>query len=386
MLLLLLGLCVNCLCANTQALNDGVFEAIRKGDPQKVQSLLSQGLDVNCRNEKKMTPLIAAAKYDRFDIALLLCERGADVNVTSYINAADEDGCMSPLLWASSNGNIKMAQLFLQRKASINETSLFEFTPLVEAARKGHLPMVEFLVDNGANIDYSGSYTQNSALYMAVDNGHVNVVKYLIGKGANIHISDRFGNTLLIYGLYESLEMIKFLVGCGLDINVQNDSGETIFTILAGSPSQLERLSVWNYLLKHGANIQLKNSNGRSPLMEAARAGNARIAGLLLKNRAVINDTDNEGKTPLMFACMSGNAEVTMILLDHGAEINAQDKDGWTAIMEAAKKGDLKSVKLLAGRGADLNIKNNTGKSAIDIALQNKRTEIHNYLKSLITK
>ncbi len=387
MFLLFLGLCINCFCGNPQDLSDMVYEAIGQGDILKVQQLLSQGLDVNCRNRKQMTPLIAAVKYNHFDIARLLCERGADVNAVSYANAADEDGNMSPLLWASINGNIKMAQFFLQRGAKVNQTSIDEFTPLLAAAQKGHLPMVEFLLDSGANLDYSGPIAENSALKAAVIRGHINVVRYLLSKGANISIRDRLGNSLLMYGQSGSLEMIKILTECGLDINKQNNSGDTIFTLLASSPKdQLEKLLILNYLIKKGGSIHLKNSRGQSPLMKAAWAGNVKVVKLFLQSGAVISDTDNDGETPLMVACHSGNAEVAKLLLENGAEIEAQAKNGWTALMVAAKEGRFKCIELLAGRGADLNKRNNAGNNAVDIALQYKHTEVYNYLKSLITK
>jgi ankyrin repeat protein len=364
-----------------------VYEAIGQGNILKVQQLLSQGLDVNCRNKKQMTPLIAAAKHNHFDIARLLCERGADVNAVSYANAADEDGNMSPLLWASINGNIKMAKFFLQRGAKVNQTSIDEFTPLLAAAQKGHLPMVEFLLDSGANLDYSGPIAENSAIKAAVIRGHINVVIYLLSKGANINIRDRLGNSLLMYGQSGSLEMIRILTECGLDINKQNNSGDTIFALLASSPKdQLEKLLILNYLIKKGGNIHLKNSRGQSPLMKAAWAGNVKVVKLFLQSGAVISDTDNDGETPLMVACHSGNAEVAKVLLENGAEIEAQAKNGWTALMAAAKEGSFKCIELLAGRGADLNKRNNAGNNAVDIALQNKHTEVYNYLKSLITK
>jgi hypothetical protein len=58
-----------------------LFKAAESGDIDKIKKLLAKGEDINCRNKYDWTPLIAAIRCRKTDVALLLIEQGADVSL-----------------------------------------------------------------------------------------------------------------------------------------------------------------------------------------------------------------------------------------------------------------------------------------------------------------
>ena len=66
-------------------------------------------------------------------------------------------------------------------------------TPLMKAAMHGHVDIVRFLLDRGANID-NRSDIDDTALHYAAYYGHDEIVKLLIERGANLHVRDDHDN------------------------------------------------------------------------------------------------------------------------------------------------------------------------------------------------
>lgn len=60
-----------------------------------------------------------------------------------------EDSFESPLTLAASGGHTELAKLLLSSGANIDEANDEGYTPLMEAVREGHLPLVQFLLDEG---------------------------------------------------------------------------------------------------------------------------------------------------------------------------------------------------------------------------------------------
>jgi ankyrin repeat protein len=73
---------------------------------------------------------------------------------------------------------------------------------------------------------------------------------------------------------------------------------------------------------------------------------------LLLEHGADINLQDETGLTPLQWASFNGALEVVRLLLEHGADVEATNKQGKTALQEAAQEGHDQVLKLLREHGA----------------------------------
>lgn len=95
------------------------------------------------------------------------------------------------------------------------------------AAKKGHLEMVEYLINKGIDIDARGDIFDASPLRVAAGAGHFEIVKYLIERGAEIDVSLAKRNPLFgaIYGGHK--EVVECLVEKGIDISIRY-TGENI--------------------------------------------------------------------------------------------------------------------------------------------------------------
>ena len=94
-----------------QALNDQLFEAVRKGDAVAVTALLDKGADVNAKFRYGTTALFKAAERGHTDVVKVLLERGVDVKVkdTFYQTTA--------MTWALNNNHINVVRLLLEKSS-----------------------------------------------------------------------------------------------------------------------------------------------------------------------------------------------------------------------------------------------------------------------------
>lgn len=129
------------------------------------------------------------------------------------------------------------------------------------------------------------------------------------------------------------------------------------------------RLATAKYLLQIGADDKGKLS-GKPVLHFAMQQGGIPAVELLLKFGANPNVTDRSGVTPLMIAASSGAQKYTAMLIEAKAELNLQDSKGATALMHAVLAASYEVVSLLLAAGADQKIRSDRGHAALDMAVQ----------------
>ena len=93
----------------------------------------------------------------------------------------------------------------------------------------------------------------------------------------------------------------------------------------------------------------------------------------LLKRGAKVDAKDTEGQTPLMVAAKGGDLSVINGLLEYKANPNARDNDGWTAAMYAVKSNEPKIFRLLGKYQADFNLTNKDGLTALAMAVHDNK-------------
>jgi outer membrane protein OmpA-like peptidoglycan-associated protein len=119
-----------------------MFDAVKKGDTAKVESLLDKGVSPDLKLEDGRSILMLAAYLGHSDIAGLLIDKGADVN------AKDKDG-KTALMYTAETGNIEMARLLLEKSADLNAVDNTGKTALQIAQENYQSAMVEFLSNWG---------------------------------------------------------------------------------------------------------------------------------------------------------------------------------------------------------------------------------------------
>ncbi|MDP3306772.1 quinoprotein dehydrogenase-associated putative ABC transporter substrate-binding protein [Methylotenera sp.] len=118
--------------------------------------------------------------------------------------------------------------------------------------------------------------------------------------------------------------------------------------------------------LKQGSSLEQELHNA------TIARDNTRIE-YLLKRGAKVNAKDTEGQTPLMVAAKSGDLSVLNGLLEYKADSNAQDNDRWTAAMYAVKSNEPKIFRLMGKHKADFNLTNKDGVTALAMAVNDNK-------------
>lgn len=126
-----------------QQITEALIKAAREDQIAIVQGLLSNGADVNVKDEDGNTALIIAAIFGHNTIAQILLANGADVN------AKDNDG-KTALMWAAFNGQTAIVRLLLSTGADVNIKDNFGKTALMKADSSGNTDIVKLLKNAGA--------------------------------------------------------------------------------------------------------------------------------------------------------------------------------------------------------------------------------------------
>jgi ankyrin repeat protein len=408
-----------------------ITEAAIIGSAPIVDALLKAGADPNTKNPEGETPLMAVARSGKVEAAKLLLEARADVN------AKEAFGGQSALMWAAAQGQAEMVRLLASKGADVNARGVIRqwerkviteprpkdmnkggFTPLLYAAREGCVECARHLIAAGADPNLEDP-ERITPLNMALLNLHFEFAAYMVKAGADVDKWDLFGRSPLYMAA---------------DVSTLPVKGNGAMAVLPSEDS-VTALDVGRLLLEAGANpnLQLKRrppyrdvpqdrggdtilAQGATPLLRAARAGDAPFVELLLKHNALVDLPSKEGVTPLMAAAgvefgdrvtrgrnrtNEGVLATMRLLLDAGADINARmvaepgrnAADGLsqaarfavalrrpsqvpsadavphqTALHGAAQRGFTAFVKFLAENGADLQAKDARGRTPLDLA------------------
>ena len=137
--------------------------------------------------------------------------------------------------------------------------------------------------------------------------------------------------------------------------------------------TQLAQKSIFeNYMAGHD----------HSALMLAALEGDSAKVKALLSRGANVNAKDSAGRTALMFAVINMHFEIVEVLLSYGADVNSRAVDGGTALILAASSGDPKIVQALLDQGADTHAKfTQTNMNAMTLATTHHYGEIIRLLR-----
>jgi uncharacterized protein len=171
------------------SVNAQLLVAARNTDAEAVKKSLARGAVPNSRNRLGKTSLYISIEKNRIDIAQILIEAGADVNLPSLEKA-------TPLIAASYAGSLPFVDLLLQHGAKHEPTDRLHKSALVYAAGMGHTAVVERLLQAGAPIDQA-PVDALTPLMWAAGQGHAETVKFLLAKGANKSLQDERGLSAL---------------------------------------------------------------------------------------------------------------------------------------------------------------------------------------------
>jgi ankyrin repeat protein len=324
--------------------------AARNGKADAIRTLLDNGAAINTRETwGGTTALMWAISEGHLAAAKTLVERGADVNARSYYVPA-----------ANGRGFEGRLPVNASAEQTVQEYAGGWMTPLMFASRQGDLDAARFLVDSGADVNGISGDGKN-ALSLAIFNGNYAIASFLVDKKADVNRADAQRFTPLFWAVdrrnmekgsngfawittEDPLPLIRKLLDAGANPNAvvnntprsrnRGGSPRIVFASTLMRAAFAGDLEVAKLLLAHGANPHAVSSDGES-MLEAA-------AGL-----AFINGYHSE---------KTGEERVALVkvLLELGEDVNWADHYGITSLMAAANRGDVPVIRVLVDAGADL--------------------------------
>ncbi|XP_048243699.1 uncharacterized protein LOC124125868 isoform X2 [Haliotis rufescens] len=207
-----------------------------------------------------------------------------------------------------------------------------------------------------------------------------------LDNGADVHIKNKGGKTALHLAAKANCERcVKILLPIS-DINDQDEVGNTALHYLIHNESYHYRMNecldheTYQLFLDSGADVQIKNNEGKTALHLAAKANCERCAKYLLPI-SDINDQDELGNTALhylihnesyhygMNECLAH--ETYQLFLDSGADVHIKNKEGKTALHLAAKAHCKNCVEMLLPI-SDINDQDEVGNNALHYLIHNE--------------
>lgn len=355
-----------------------LMAAVRSENPEAVRLLIERGARVNdAEPGVKHTALMWAARINHTEIMRLLLTAGASAEAATRVGPKPASrppgagggshgvgivrsgvppqgeqqpapGGMTPLLFASRDGNLDAAKLLVEAGARINAPDPNGITPLIMAVTNNHLPVAQFLAEQGADVKAADWYGR-TPLWAAVEMRNLD-----LRSGAADNGVDRAA----------ALRLIATLIDKGADVNAR---------VKEFPPAR-------RYMLPLGS-LEWVDFTGQTPFIRAAQSGDVAAMRLLLSKGADAKITTFNGTNALMtaagvnwviaqtFAESPGSyLEAVKLCLELGFDVNAVNQMGLAALHGAANRGSDDIIELLARSGARLDAPDKEGRTPISWA------------------
>ena len=338
------------------------FAITGKHNPSLIECLLQLGADPNCKDPIN-TPLIVAAMYDNIEAMSLLIKYEADVHMFNSMQ-------ISAIHLAKSVSGVKL--LLDAGVSPDHHEPITKFTPLMSVAAANNREMVDFLLKNGADIDFQEA-DGYSALMQACMTGSDRSVEALLEAGANPNLKTREnpamktrkGTTALYIACRRRNEkIVNLLLRFKADPNIALDDDGTTPLIVACNFSYY---NIVRLLLDSNADVNTKVEGAIrkiTALHIAAYDNDTELISLLLDAKADVNVCDANNVTPLHLVCLHENEEALQKLLQAGANPNICSVGRVSPLLTAVQQTkNVRIIQKLLVAGADPNISTETNKT-----------------------
>ncbi len=314
--------------------------AVARADIALVQELAKGGYDLRVKTNGGASLLFYAGYNSNPDIYEWLLAQGLDPRETT----ADRE---TLLMVVAEIGRAPLLRRVLAHGAKVDDRDKDGRTALMAAARRGQLEAVQLLLKARARYDITDN-DGNSVLHYAAYGGNRTVLQALLDHGVPINAENKQGRTaLMLAAAGERWDAMEYLRDRGASLANSNVSAETVaaFLISKNQPQLLQRYT--------SAYPSLKELLQRDPnwLQYAAKTSGRSTIKFFADLGARVDHPGSDGLTPLMTAAFAGNDEAVKALLELKADPSARDRHNQTALKMATLKGHAKVVETLRDFG-----------------------------------
>ncbi|GET46589.1 hypothetical protein RCZ01_18910 [Capnocytophaga felis] len=296
-------------------------------------------------------------------ILFLLSLKGNEINKLTHDKR-------TYLFWAAFQNNLPLINYLLQKGADVNVKDSHLYTPLLFAAVRGNInpELYDILIKKGADIKEKNENGANALLLAIPHMKDLKEAQYFTRKGLSLKSVDNNGDNAIFYAARNgNKKVIGQLIEKGLSPKILNNKGQNLmFAAAEGLRMKVNDLEFFKYIESLGVNPNQKDKQGLTPLfILSGRHKELAVINHFISKGNSVNQSDKEGNTPLINASSRNTLEVVSLLADKTSNINEVDNQGRSALTLAVSRNIPDVVSFLIKKGADINIKDSKGNSLV---------------------
>lgn len=396
-----------------------LMEACLHRNPKVAQILLSGGADPNRRSVQGTTPLLNASRNHDPDLVELLLKNGANPN--------DADSYGVPALIAAASvlsrydpkedmpKSVETIKVLLKYGANPNIPAKSGNTAIAQASMALNRDAVMVLLKAGANpnsCSTAGVQGEMTPLMLAAVKRDVDLVDRLLDAGADPEFKNSKGETALQYALWaraknkkeqeDGVKTVSLLLKRGAKPTPAGQMGIAHYALAVGDEALLQeaksmgvldqkdkdgltalhlsllmrKASITEKLLELGADPNAKDNDEMAPLAVLARNPSQPGVEQLIEMLKQQEDPKAKAEGERLYAELKESIlKLAKLMVEKGADPNAQDKDGETALTHAMRPYEKGAVSrefldLLVDLGSDISLSNESGDTAFLLAVK----------------
>lgn len=275
------------------------------------------------------------------------------------LSQRDKNG-NTALMLACSAGNCLTARLLLESGADVRQVNHQGETALALAAQEAHPRVVRLLLRHGATWENSRAGNRRALALFNPENN--SIIRSDLHAWIDDH--DRPEPVIRLNRIKRLLQgVIHILANAGADVNLRGIEGMTPLILCCTHGYHL----AVQVLLSHGADPNLKSCQ-QWPLMEAVHSQHDDCARILLAAGANPNIANEYGLTPLMVTAYQNSLQMALELIARGADVTARDNMGKNSLHHAVSHSQCSKelVDALLAAGAQHDVPDNHGFTPLD--------------------